>query len=201
MKNKLIISALFCFLFMEFGSAQIKFGGRLSGSMSNITTVHSYSKARGGFQVAALALIPISDNDIFFFQPEVNYSAQGEYDQPRRNDGTSERQKVFLTYINVPLNAKIFFTDAESEFFALAGPYLGFKIGDKTDKFDFATEADDNEYASFDFGVTLGIGYSLNREVDFSLRYSYGLVDQVENDAANKSNNTSILNLGVAYFF
>ena len=186
---------------MEFGFSQITYGARVSGSMTNITNVHSYSTSRGGFQVAALAMIPLSDNDIFFFQPEINYSAQGEHDQPKRADGTSEKQRVFLSFINIPLNAKIYFSDAESEFYGLIGPYLGFKIGENTDRFDFATEADDNEYSGFDLGLTAGIGYSLNREIDFSLRYSHGIVDQIKNDAGNNPNRTSILNLGVSYFF
>ncbi|HUH34841.1 MAG TPA: porin family protein [Moheibacter sp.] len=201
MKNKLLLSAFLCFMFMELGFAQMRFGARVSGSMTNITNVHSYSKSRGGFQVAAMAMIPITNDDLLFFQPEINYSAQGEFDQPKRPDKTSVKQKVFTNFINVPLNMKMYFTDAQSEFFALAGPYLGFKVSEKTDVYDFKTEADDNEYAGFDFGVNIGIGYSLQRQVEFSLRYSYGLVDQVKNDAANKSNNTSILNLGVGYFF
>lgn len=201
MKNKLLLSAFLCFMFMELGFAQMRFGARVSGSMTNITNVHSYSKSRGGFQVAAMAMIPITNDDLLFFQPEINYSAQGEFDQPKRPDKTSVKQKVFTNFINVPLNMKMYFTDAQSEFFALAGPYLGFKVSEKTDVYDFKTEADDNEYAGFDFGVNIGIGYSLQSQVEFSLRYSYGLVDQVKNDAANKSNNTSILNLGVGYFF
>lgn len=201
MKSRILFSALLCFFFAEMSFGQISYGARLSGSMTNITDVHSYSKSRGGFQLGAQAMIPITDNGILYFQPEINYSAQGEYDQPHGPGGVSQRQKVFLSYINVPLHAKVYFTDADSEFFAEGGPYLGFKIGDKTDSLDYPTEADDNEYSNFDFGFTLGIGYSLNREVEFSLRYSYGFVDQVKNDWKNTGNSNSILNLGVSYFF
>lgn len=201
MKTKFIMTALFCFFLVEMGISQTRFGARLSGSMTNITDVHSYSKSRAGFQIAVMGLIPVTNNDILFFQPEINYSAQGEFDKPKRPDRSSAKQKIFTNYINIPLNMKLYFTDAESEFFALAGPYLGFKISDKTDSYDFPTEADDNDYASFDFGFTAGVGYSLQREIEFSLRYSYGLVDQIKNDHGKKTNSTSILNLGVSYFF
>lgn len=198
--KKIVFATIICLIFTEIGQAQIRFGVRASGSMTNITDVHANSRSRGGFQVAALGLIPITNNDILFFQPEVNYSAQGEYDEHNRPDGR-EKQKIFVNNINVPLHVKVYFTDAESEFFAEGGPYLGFNIAQKTDEMGYSTEADDNEYSVFDFGATLGIGFSLNRQIEASLRYSYGFVDQVKNDAINANNHTSILNLGVSYFF
>ena len=201
MNKKLFLSTLICFLLADLAYSQIRIGGRLSGSMANITDVHSYSKSRGGFQVGVFGLIPITNNDILFFQPEVNFSAQGEFDQPRRSNGSYEKQQIFLNYINVPLHAKLYFTDAESEFFVEGGPYLGFKIGENIEDVGYPTEAGNNEFSSFDFGATLGVGFSLNRQFEASLRYSYGLVDQVPNDAANASNSTSILNLGISYIF
>lgn len=198
--KKLIFTTIICLIFTEIGQAQIRFGVRASGSMTNITEVHANSRSRGGFQVAALGLIPITHNDILFFQPEVNYSAQGENDEHNRPEGR-EKQKIFVNYINVPLHVKVYFTDAESEFFAEGGPYFGFNIAQKTDEMGYSTEADDNEYSGFDFGATLGIGFSLNRQIEASLRYSYGFVDQVKNDALMESNHTSILNLGISYFF
>ncbi len=198
--KKIVFATIICLIFTEIGQAQIRFGVRASGSMTNITDVHANSRSRGGFQVAALGLIPITNNDILFFQPEVNYSAQGEYDEHNRPDGR-EKQKIFVNNINVPLHVKLYFTDAESEFFAEGGPYLGFNIAQKTDEMGYSTEADDNEYSVFDFGATLGIGFSLNRQIEASLRYSYGFVDQVKNDAISANNHTSILNLGVSYFF
>lgn len=184
----------------EAAQAQVRFGARLSGSITNITDVHSNSRSRGGYQVGGFALIPITNNDILFFQPEINYSAQGEFDDHERAEGKF-KQKIFLSYINVPMNMKLYFTDAESEFFVEGGPYLGFKIGEKIEDLGFPTEAGNNEFNSFDFGATLGVGFSMNRQFEASLRYSYGLVDQVKDDAMDSNNHTSILNLGVSYIF
>lgn len=198
--KKILFTAIICLMFAEIGQAQVRFGVRASGSMTNITDVHANSRSRGGFQLGVLGLIPITNNDILFFQPEINYSGQGEMDEHNRSDG-KVRQKIFLSFINVPLNMKVYFTDAESEFFALGGPYFGFKVGENIEDVGFNTEAGNNEFNSFDFGATLGIGFSLNRQFEASLRYSYGFVDQVANDAVNGNNSTSILNLGVSYFF
>jgi hypothetical protein len=201
MKTKIALALIIGLFFTELSFSQIRFGVRGSISMTNITEVHSWSKSRGGFQLAALSLIPITHNDILFFQPEINFSAQGEFDQPITNEGKRERQKVFLSYINVPLNVKVYFTDAEDEFFALGGPYFGFQIGKNIESKDFPTEAERNHFNTFDMGATLGVGYSLNRQLEFSLRYSYGLLDQVSNDLANRTNSTSILNLGISFIF
>lgn len=199
MRNKIVLFAIVTFLFSEFAQAQIRFGARAAGSITNITDVHSNSKSRGGYQIGVTALIPITNNDILFFQPEVQYSAQGEFDQHFRNDG-DYKQKVFVSMINVPIFAKLYFTDAESEFFVEGGPFFGIQVGNNTDKFDFETAAEINEYSGFDFGAGLGVGYSLNRNVEFSVRYLYGLVDQVKNDPISGSNKTSNLNFGISYF-
>lgn len=201
MKKLLLITTILCLLLPEIGFSQTRFGIRGSGSITNITIVHSISKSRGGFQIGAFALIPITNNDIFFFQPEVNYSAQGEFNMHPMSDGTEKKQKIFLSFINVPLNVKAYISDAESDFFVEGGPYLGFKIGENIDKFDFETEPDDEKFNSFDFGATLGVGFTFNRAFELSLRYSYGLVDMVENDRSDATNHTSILNFGLSYIF
>lgn len=200
MKKQILLTSLLVFLISNLVEAQIRFGVRGSASITNITVAHSTSKSRTGFQVAALGLIPIDNNDQFFFQPEINFSAQGEYNVHPHPDGDID-QKTFVNFINVPLNMKAYLSEAENEFFAEFGPYIGFKIGDNIEKFDFPTEPDDEEFSSFDFGLGLGLGYSFNREVEISVRYYYGFVDQVKRDAADDNNHTSILNFGVSYIF
>lgn len=200
MKNQFLFVVLFFFLGSVFSEAQIRFGGRASMSITNLTVAHSTSKSRTGFQIGVLGLIPIDYNDQYFFQPEINYSAQGEYNVHPHEDGDID-QKTYADFINIPLNMKAYLSQGDSEFFAIFGPYIGFKVSDHIEKFDFPTEPDDEKFASFDFGLGVGIGYSFNRELEISVRYSYGFVDQVENDAADATNHTSILNFGVSYIF
>lgn len=199
MKTKLLFTLIIGMLLADLGFGQTRIGFRASGSMTNITEVHMWSKSRFGYQLAAFAEIPISNNYIWYFQPEINYSGQGEFDQPIADDGTHKRQKVYLSYINVPLNVKVFFTDDFNEFFALGGPYLGFRVSKNIQDVGYPTEAERNEFNDFDFGVTLGIGFSLDRKIEWSIRYSYGLADQVKNDYKDDTNRTSILNLGMSF--
>ncbi|MBW7871400.1 MAG: PorT family protein [Flavobacteriia bacterium] len=141
MRNKIALALIISIFFTEFGFSQIRFGVRAGGSMTNITDVHHWSKSRGGFQLAVLTLIPISNNDILYFQPEINLSTQGEFDQPITDEGFYEKQKIFLTYINVPLNLKLYFSDSEDEFFAVGGPYIGFLLNKSIEQKNFPTEA------------------------------------------------------------
>lgn len=197
--RNLILATLFLFA-TETAFSQVRYGIRASAGLSNITNVHKESKSRESIQLGVNALIPISNDDLFFFEPEVNFSAQGEYYIPYQIKG-AKKQKVFMNYINIPLNAKMYFTDSESEFFATFGPFVGFKISDKVEKIDVKTEIDNYKYNSFDLGLSAGIGYSIDRSFEFSVRYYYGFVDQVKNDNVNKTNNTSNLNFGISYIF
>lgn len=197
--RNLILCALFLFI-TETAFSQVRYGIRASAGLSNITNVHKESKSRESLQFGVNALIPITNDDLFFFEPEIHFSAQGEYYVPYRISN-AKKQKVFMNYINIPLNAKMYFTDSESEFFATLGPYIGFKISDNVEKIEVPTELDDYKYKSFDFGLNAGVGFSFDREFEISLRYYYGFADQVGNDNVNKTNHTSNLNLGISYIF
>lgn len=198
MRRQFLFIFVSCLLASTFLEGQVRFGGRASMSITNLTVAHSISKSRAGFQVGALALIPIDYNDLFFFQPEIHYSAQGEYNVHPHPDGEID-QKTFVSFINIPLHMKAYFTPSETEFFVELGPYIGFKVGENIEKFDFSTEPDDEKFSSFDFGVGIGFGYSFSREFELSIRYSYGFVDLVQNDAADAVNHNSILNFGASY--
>lgn len=196
MKAKLIVAAIIFTMFTQFGISQIKYGARVSGGVTNITELNDYSRVRPGFQFGGLVQIPLkSEGKIWFFQPEINFSLQGERNNTKYQDGSREKHKRFVNYLNIPLNAKFYLSDSETEFFALAGPYIGFKISDNFEG------VNDPDLSSFDFGFNAGIGYSISRQYEFSLRYAYGLVDQVKNDWSDKTNSNSVFNLGFAYFF
>src|SRR5690554_6503307 len=96
MKSKLFLLIVSFFFFSEVGNAQIRYGARLSGSLTNITLLHAQSQSRMGMQIAAIGLVPVSNNDIFFIEPEINISLQGEYDNPiYRAKNIRKKQKIF----------------------------------------------------------------------------------------------------------
>jgi len=204
MKKQIALFSLFLFLISNATDAQVRFGARGSLSISNQTKAHSISKSRTGYQVGVIGLIPLDYNDKWYFSPEVNYSAQGEFNvhEPKKANDYPEKKdiKTFTNFLNIPLLVRNYFSSSESEFFVEGGPYIGFKLGEDVERIE-NTEPFDEEFKSFDFGLGLGIGYSLNRQLEASVRYFYGFPDQIKYDASNDKNHNSILNFGVSYFF
>lgn len=192
MKKHFFLATLFFFLSSILLEAQVRFGAKAGGNYTNLRLVHRESESRVGMQVGALALIPVDNNDMFYVQPEVVYSMQGEYWRLG-----STKYDIFLNYINIPIMAKFYFSNMESEFFVEAGPQFGFKIVENVEKLESSTQ----EFKAFDFSVGLGFGYSITRDFEFNLRYNYGLVDSVENDNEDNNNNTSQVSFAVAYIF
>ncbi len=192
MKKQFLLACLFFFALSILAEAQVRFGAKLGGNYTNLRLIHRESDPRIAGQIGALALIPIDNNDMFFVQPELVYSMQGEY--WRTGD---VKTNVFLNYINLPVMAKLYISNLEDEFFIEAGPQFGFKIGDNVERL----EAKDQKFKSFDLSVGLGFGYSINRDFELNLRYNYGLLDSVEDDAEDNGNNTSQLSFALAYIF
>lgn len=200
MKKQLVFLSIFLFLCTTFVDAQVRFGVRGSASITNITKAHSVSKSRTGYQIGAFSIIPLDNKDQFFFQPEVHYSAQGEFNVHETRTSGNRDIKTFTSFVNIPLFVRSYFSSAEDEFFVEGGPYIGFKVGENIERI-VDTEPFDEEYSTFDFGAGLGIGYSFNRQFELSLRYNYGFIDQVERDASDANNHNSVLNFGVSYIF
>lgn len=202
MKIQIVISGIIALFISNFVSAQsyLKYGVRGSVGLTNLTEVHNGSESRTGLQISGVIGIPIDANEQFIFQPEITLSGQGERSVYKTPDGNVD-QKIFFTFINVPLNLKAYLFNLESNFFVEFGPFIGFKIGENVTEFNYAVETDSETYNSFDFGVGAGVGYSFNRKLEFTVRYSLGLTDMVENDFSGKTNQSSNLNFGLTYFF
>lgn len=192
MKKQLVFLSIFLFITSTFVDAQVRFGVKAGGNYTNVTNIHRESDSRIGAQIGGLVLIPIDNNDMFFVQPEVVYSMQGEH--WRTSNG---KYKEFLDYINVPIMAKYYISNLEDEFFLEAGPQFGFKISDNLERLESA----ESKFKSFDFSLGLGFGYSVNRDFEANLRYNYGLTDVVEKDATDQKNHSSQLSFSVAYIF
>lgn len=203
MKKQAIIFII-ALMTAQVGLSQIRLGARVGGNYSKITNVHPNSISRiGGVQIGAFAFMSVSDQDILFFQPEINYSNQGEYDEQSDTD-----QKIFLNYINVPLNFKMYISSGKFSIFGEAGPYLGFLAHKNVDYYDGSLASGDkekgidgNSYNTFDFGGTLGVGFSINKRYEISLRYAQGFANQINNDQLSKNTHNSVINVGISYIF
>lgn len=196
-KGLLILAALFTFGYAANAQDEKASGGGSSAGMVkfgpkaglNIATVSDDdAKAMVGFHVGAFAEIMITDK--FAVQPEILYSAQGA-----KFDGAGD-PKYNLDYILVPIMAKYFVAEG---FSVEAGPQVGFLTraevsgdGGTVDVKDFTETTD--------FGVNVGLGYSLPMGVMFSGRYNIGLSDTAKDNSGDAVRN-GVFQLSVGYKF
>ena len=196
LKTKLL--SLFLLSLSTLSFAQIEFGVKGGAGLSNTTIVHGVSKERIGFLGGAVAKYQLTTkNEKNYLQVELLYSNQGEFSL--REEG-GQKYKAFLNYINVPIMYKYYFDDQGKDFFVEGGPQLGFKVSEKFDEDE--PERTNNVPKSFDLALNIGGGYSINREIEFNLRYQYGLIDTYDyNRWSNGNNRSSLLSLAVTYYF
>lgn len=177
--------------------AQLEFGVKAGGGISNTTIVHGISKERIGFLAGAVAKYPLTTkNENHYIQAEALYTNQGEFGVQRGG----EKYKAFVNYISVPIMYKYYFDDQGKDFFLEAGPQFGFKVSDNMEQVD-ENLGRQLKPKSFDFALNIGGGYSLNRQYEINIRYQYGLSDTYDSDWEADTNRSSLLSLGVTYFF
>ncbi|MDO5511091.1 MAG: porin family protein [Weeksellaceae bacterium] len=195
--KKILFSALML-VFAGWATAQITYGPKAGLNITNLTDIHGDSGPRYGFYAGGFASIPIGQNDQFYFQPELLYSQQGE-----KNESENVDELYKLDYLQIPLLFKAYFSENDTEFFGVFGPQVGFLINSSVDTGGRPQHGGhvNDEYRNIDVGVTAGLGFSYNRQIEFDVRYFYGLMDVVPNDARGHHNRTSILSLGFAYRF
>ncbi|WP_340198916.1 porin family protein [Ascidiimonas sp. W6] len=176
--KKLILFSVFALALVMTTSAQsFKFGAKAGANFASLNG----DGADGfdgitNFHFGAVAEIGISDK--FAFQPELLYSAQG---------ASFSGIDLNLNYITLPLLAKFKVSEA---FSIEAGPQVGFLVKDEI-------LGEDVEADSFDYGLNLGLSYTLDSGLFFQGRYSLGLADIAEDaDAKNGA-----FQLSVGYFF
>lgn len=188
--RKIIILTLLFYPFITY--SQVRWGIKGSVHRSNISEIHKESEGRIAGSLGGFAQIPIARDNQFFLHPEVTYSLQGEKDT-RDNLGA----KYFQNYINVSMMLRAYFSEADSEFFGELGPQVGFLVYQKNKDMDIQEYGDKPK--SMDISIGAGIGYSILRRYEFSVRYNYGLVDVYKNYP--KQERTSILSTTFAYIF
>lgn len=197
MRKVLLITAFFVSTFLM---SQVTYGVKAGMNMTNQTKIHSGSGSRVGINLGGFATIPLSlDNNMYYFQPELLYSQQGEKNVIGKYNSTYQ-----VDYINLPLLFKAYFSEQETEVFGVIGPQLGFLVYEavKTNEHGQQSIYKDDEYNPFDYGIVAGLGFSYNRKWEIDLRYFRGFADTVKNDADNDEDNlTSNVHFGIAYRF
>ncbi|MGO4772300.1 porin family protein [Flavobacterium sp. W22_SRS_FK3] len=189
---KKITLSIIAVLAFGFTNAQgVKFGVKAGVNFANVGGDAEDTKTLVGFQVGGFAEIKLTEK--FAIQPELLYSAQGAKNEDSFG-GETYKYDTKLDYLNVPVMAKYFITEA---FSVEAGPQIGFLLSAKEDGEDF------KDYAkSIDFGLNFGAGYDFTENLSAGVRYNLGLsnINDGEGSDDYKVNN-SVFSLSVGYKF
>lgn len=158
--------SLIAFFAMVCVAAQAQFGvkgGVNVASWGGDDVESEGKKALIGFYGGFFYNVPI--NNMFSFQPELVYSAQGI-----RYDDAGIDIKIHTNYVNItPL-----FRYNNSGFFAGLGPQLGILTSAKA-KSDGQSEDIKDQFKSTDIAAVIAAGYELESGIGFYVRYNHGL--------------------------
>jgi hypothetical protein len=196
-------------------NAQIRFGVKAGGTLSNVTVKYDGEKddsfkAGIGFNIGGV--LEYSFSESFSIQPELLYVMHGI--KPKNDPEIDDLDmKAQFQSIQLPINLKYKFGTESLKFYATAGPYLGYIASAKLkvlgtnvslDLYDIDELANsDLEGLDFglkhlDFGAGVGFGIEVSK-FTVGVGYQYGLANLTKIDKASFKLGT--FNLSAAYFF
>lgn len=196
----LLISAI-SFAQVDFSST--RYGLIIGPDYSRVQNAHNPSSSRINFYGGAFALIPVGSDDMFYLQPQVEYLGGGEKG--------ANNTLYASNYISVPVYFKVYFSEAESEFFGQLGPRFGFLLSQKVKNPSRAIYNVDQygKGAALDLAISGGLGFSYKRKWEFTARFDFGLSDTLPNlkgkepqdPATNYTKRQHVLSAGISYIF
>lgn len=137
--------------------------------------------AKAGFTAGVLADIPAGNH--LSFQPALNFVQKGTKDE-QTYGGVTEKIKLNINCIELPLNFLYNSRGKNGNFFVGAGPSLAFAISGKA-KYDDGTNklsekikfgsGDEDFMKPVDLGANFIAGYTLQNGISFCLNYNAGL--------------------------
>lgn len=224
MKKIVLLTALSMagFLSAQIDFSSTRYGITAGGNYSRVSNAHNPSGPLYTFQAGFMALIPLDQDDQFYIQPELVYFGAGESGKDKDAKGMDGyNAKYANNYISLPIYFKGYFSEAESEFFGLIGPRIGYLISQKVQNAPanrpyYYPDVKDPDFPEisgnakkFSFGIGAGVGFSYKRQLEFSVRYDLGLsntypklVEKWTGDfSSEKKKSEQVLSVGLTYIF
>ncbi len=204
--KKLLLSTAFLlstFVIAQLQLRETRFGVIAGPDYSRVKNAHNPSSARTSFFAGAFALTPLDHEDQFFLQTQVEYLQAGE-----KGKGSTTYSN---NYISIPIYLKVYFSEAESEFFGQLGPRFAFLINQQVKDPNRVVYNIDKEgkAAVFDFAVSAGVGFSYRRKWEATLRYDWGFSNaypglketRIGDSASQKNKPQHVVLGGISYIF
>jgi hypothetical protein len=174
-KSLQIISIVLLLAAQANGQEKGKFGLKIGYNSSMLSaSVNSDASAKGG--IALGAYYDIKTKSFLHFQPEINYSSQGENENymAAPNGPSIGTTTVTLNYLNIPFILKF---DMGKVVNFQIGPQLGILLSGR-EKGTINNQPVDTDLKGVfknDFSMVLGLGFNVTRNINFGGRLNYGL--------------------------
>jgi hypothetical protein len=162
----------------------ISFGVKGGLNVATMTDIDASSKISG--HIGGFANFKFKKT--WAIQPELLFSGQGA-----KADLPGDDLKYALSYINIPVLFQYYFLP---EFYAEAGPQLGFLVSSKYKRGGTSVETDG--FKTVDIGSAIGVGYKFPIGVGVYARYNFGFTDLID---GNPDPRNSVFQIGAAYTF
>ncbi len=199
---------------IDFRAAQ--FGVLGGATYSRVKNAHNPSGPRYSVLGGVTAQVPIGITEQFYLQAELMFFGAGEGGDREYEKAKGWDHAVYANnYLVMPLNFKVYFSEAESEFFGIIGPRFYYLLNQEVKnapKISYEV-ANFGKANTFNFGLGTGIGYSLKRQLELVLKYDAGLSnvypylknspEELATSDANvrKKKSEQMLSVALTYFF
>jgi len=204
MKKLLLTAAIAVFGIIGIQAQDMRFGVKAGINIANGAGDVEDADSKIGLHIGGFAEFMFSEK--FAFQPELLYSMQGyKYEESETVLGETftAEEKIKLDYINIPLIFKYYATEGLA---IEAGPQIGF-LASANSEFEVSGFGEDESgeedikdfYKSLDYGLNVGLSYTLDMGVMFGARYYYGLANIADSDDFDEKN--SVIQISVGYKF
>ncbi|MBK6364665.1 MAG: PorT family protein [Saprospiraceae bacterium] len=189
---------------------QAQFGVRLGANLANQTIESGGesldTKMKFGFGAGVFYQYMVNDN--FTIQPELNFMQMGtKFDLDFL--GTTIESTTTFNYLQIPILAKYGFGDMDAlNFYVQAGPYVALGLGKVKTKSCVGDdcETEDTDYGdgedgpkSLDFGLQLGAGVNITKNISVDARYGLGLANLTSEEDSTYKNSSIFISLGYKF--
>lgn len=188
MKKAIVLTVLIVCSFSIVIAQDVTFGAKAGLNLATLQPDLNDPATRVSFHLGGVAEIPLMDD--FSVQPELLFSSQGVRDK------SDDDEVVRLNYLTLPVMAKYYIED---KFSVEAGPQFGILLSAKGEDNGETTDLKDIT-KSADIGFALGLGYKLENQVNFGLRYYFGSnINNYEGDSDKIANR--VFQISAGYIF
>jgi hypothetical protein len=193
MKKILTLACFMAVVGVVAASAQIVWGGRVGLCYSTATFSSDYDNDNSG-TISGEAGLEVGPVLYYALKENIYLNTSAMFSIKNFAEGA---ESLDLYYLEVPLYIGYAFPVSGLDFYAQAGPYAGFKIGESTS----SSGQDGSGVGSFNAGLGLAAGININR-FKVELGYQEGLTNIFEGEAAQYAKLTiGSMFIGVSYIF